>query len=120
MSFRPNDVPEGDVGMAPVDTSNVALKWLDPPKSSIRMKANKFRASSGVTHGELEMPETAPLIYADTGYAEISKPKDEESTRGSLSSSRKVAAAYFDKRAQAKYVSPIRVRLFGSSKLTCY
>lgn len=120
MSFRPDDVPEGDVGMAPVDTSNVALKWLDPPKSSIRMKANNFRASSGVTHGELEMPETAPLIYADTGYAEISKPKDEESTRSSLSSSRKVAAAYFDKRAQAKYVSPIRLLVCKDSKLTCY
>ena len=120
MSFRPNDVPEGDVGMAPVDTSNVALKWLDPPKSSIKMKASNFRSKSGVTHGELEMPETAPLIYADTGYAEISKPKDEQSTRSSLSSSRKVAAAYFDKRAQAKYVSLTRLLVCKDSKLTCY
>ena len=105
MSFRPNDVPRGDVVVAQVDTSNVALKWLGPPESGIKMKSSNLRSSSGVTHGELEMPETAPLIYADTGYAETSKPKDEESARGSSPSSRKIARNYFDKRAQAKYVS---------------
>ena len=90
--------------MASVDTSDVALKWLNPSTSSVKMHASNLRTSSGTTHGEMEMPETAPLIYADTGYAELSKPKSEEETRGSFSSSRKVAAAYFDKRAQAKYV----------------
>lgn len=105
MSFRPNDVPKGHVAVAQIDTSNIVLKWLEPPKSTIKMNSSNLRSSSGVAHGELEMPETAPLIYADTGYAEISKPKDERSARGSISSSRKVARAYFDKRAQAKYVS---------------
>lgn len=104
MSFRPYDVPKGDVSMAPVDTSNAALKWLSPSTLSVRIHASSFRTSSGTTHGEIEMPETAPLIYADTGYAELSKPKSQEEKRGSVSSSRKVAAAYFDKRAQAKYV----------------
>ena len=106
MSFRPNDVPKGDVSVSSVDTSNAAaLKWLDPSKTGIRMKAANFRTSSGVTRGELELPETAPLIYPDTGYAEISQSKNEEKPRGSMSSNRKVAQAYFDKRAQAKYVS---------------
>ena len=105
MSFRPDDVPKGDVSTGTVDTSNVALKWLDPSGSTISTTANHFRKSSGVTRGEVELPETAPLIYPDTGYAEISKPKQDEDSRSSLSSSRKVTAAYFDKRAQAKYVS---------------
>ena len=119
MSFRPNDVPKGDVAMAQVDTSNTVLKWLDPPKSGINLKSSNLRSSSGVTHGELEMPETAPLIYADTGYAEISKPKDEESARGSLSSSRKITRNYFDKRAQAKYVSFQILRILNNVSTYC-
>ena len=118
MSFRPNDVPKGDVRVASVDTSGIALKWLNPPESSIKMKTGNLRASSGVTHGEHELPETAPLIYPDTGYVEISKPKNDESTRGSLSSSRKVAAAYFDKRAQTKYVSNPASNMSEDWKLT--
>lgn len=104
MSFRPDDVPKGDVAMESVDISKLALKWLSPPPSSFRAQAKNFRDSSGKTHGELEMPETAPLIYPDTGYAEIGKRTKDEDKPSSFSK-RKVAAAYFDKRAQAKYVS---------------
>lgn len=104
MCFRPDDVPKGEVALEPVDTSAVALKWLSPPTSSFRMYASNFRGFSGTTHGELEMPETAPLIYPDTGYVEIGKKKNDKHGDGSFSK-RKVAAAYFDKRAQAKYAS---------------
>ena len=55
--------------------------------------------SSGTTHGELEMPEAAPLVFpGDEGPAAGNK------SLGSLT------AEYFDKRSQAKYVS-IRARV---------
>ncbi len=119
MSYRPEAVPTGDVAMEPVDTSKAALKWLTPPTSSFKMYAGNFKNSSGTTRGEIELPETAPLVYPDTGYAEVGKArtpdpqnsetvsKDREGKRSVFSQNKKVAAAYFDKRAQAKYVSVI-------------
>lgn len=119
MSFRPDVVPNGDVAIEPVDTSKVALKWLSPPNSSFRMQASKLRDYSGKTRGEAEMPETAPLIYPDTGYAELGRraskdatAKEDSSTekkRSAFAEHRKVAEAYFDKRAQAKYVSALLI-----------
>ncbi len=120
MSYRPEAVPTGDVAMEPVDTSKAALKWLKPPTSSFKMYAGNFKSSSGTTRGEIELPETAPLVYPDTGYAEVggktrtpdpqdneTASTDKEAKRSVFSQNKKVAAAYFDKRAQAKYVSII-------------
>ena len=114
MSFRPEAVPTGDVAVDSVDTSTAALKWLGPPSSSLGIYTSNFRVSSGTTRGEEELPETAPLIYPDTGYVEMSKVNpvatqnctaNESVKRSAFSQYKKVAAAYFDKRAQAKYVS---------------
>jgi hypothetical protein len=55
--------------------------------------------SSGTTHGELEMPETAALVFPDDDA-----PAAGNKSIGSLT------AEYFDKRSQAKYVS-IRARV---------
>ena len=103
MSLRPDDMAEGDVGVEQVDTSSVALKWLDPSKSSFH---TKLRTSSGTSRGETEMPETAPLIYPDTGYAELGRIKASSSgvKIGEFSTYQKVVGNYFDKRAQARYV----------------
>ena len=114
MSFRPEAVPTGDVAVESVDTSKAALKWLGPPSSSFGTYASNFKVSSGTTRGEVELPETAPLIYPDTGYAEISKinpvatqnDKANEIVKlSAFSQYKEVAAACFDKRAQAKDVS---------------
>ena len=106
MSFRPDDVPKGEVALEDVDTSKEALKWLTPPKSAMRAKTSKLRVSSGKTRGEDALPESAPLIYPDIGYAELAKEAkpDSEAKKDSFST-RKVVQEYFDKRAQAKYVS---------------
>lgn len=103
MSFRPNVVPKGDVAVEAVDTSKVALKWLNGPSSSFK---TNFKNSSGTTNGEHEMPEPAALIYPDVVHTKIRK--DQKNDTQSISySKRKVAAGYFDKRAQAKYVSTL-------------
>ena len=105
MSLRPDDVPKDSIGVESVDTSSAALKWLGSDKASFRAKAAKFRDSSGITHGDVEMPETAPLIYPDTGYAELGRMKSATGKQvGEFSTYQKVVGNYFDKRAQAKYV----------------
>ena len=100
--------------MEPVDTSKAALKWLKPPTSSFKLYTSNFKTSTGTTRGEIELPETAPLVYPDTGYAEVGRTRttrtqsgssDKGDKRGIFAQNKKVAAAYFDKRAQAKYVS---------------
>jgi hypothetical protein len=50
--------------------------------------------SSGTTHGELEMPEAAALVFSD----------DDAATAGNKGLG-SITAEYFDKRSQAKYVS---------------
>lgn len=111
MSFRPDDVPKGEVAIQEVDTSKEALKWLNSPTSGLKSKTSRFRDSSGLTRGETGLPESAPLIYPDTGYAEIGKnDEDEAETKKNGYSKRKTVQEYFDKRAQAKYVSPIQCR----------
>lgn len=62
--------------------------------------------SSGTTHGELDMPEAAALVFPD----------DDAATAGNKSLG-SLTAEYFDKRSQAKYVS-IRARVrYGSPLL---
>lgn len=108
MSFRPDEVPQGEVALQDVDTSKDALKWLSPPSSAFKTNTSKFRKASGITRGESGLPESAPLIYPETGYAEIGKGEaveDEADAKRAPYSKRKVVQEYFDKRAQAKYVS---------------
>ena len=109
MSFRPNDIPKEEVAVEDVDTSKDVLKWLTPPASGARANASKFRKSSGMTRGEDALPESAPLIYPDTGYVEVANREEEDDDNKNEGkktgySRRKVAQNYFDKRAQAKYV----------------
>ena len=109
MSFRPDDVPKGEVAMQEVDASGDALKWLAPPTSFFKTSKGKHRKASGVTRGESALPESAPLIYPETGYAEMGKidgeeANDEAEAKKASFSRRKVVQDYFDKRAQAKYV----------------
>ena len=73
MSYRSDAVPTGDVAMQPVDTSKAVLKWLNPPTSSFRLLKGNFRVWRGITRGEVELAETAPLVYEDTGYVEIGR-----------------------------------------------
>ena len=112
MSFRPEDIPKGEVALQEVDTSKDALKFLNPPTSAFRAKTSKFRDSSGLTRGETALPESAPLIYPDTGYAEIGDRDEEDNEeKNSSYSKRRVVQTYFDKRAQAKYVSDLSENL---------
>lgn len=117
MSFRPDDVPKGEAALETVDTSKHALNWLDKSTTRAKSEKSKYRTNSGITRGELELPETAALIYPDTGNVEIGRtiseepaPKDakkegsKESKPSNPYSARKVTQNYFDKRAQAKYV----------------
>lgn len=95
--------PEQRSSYERVDISQTITKTLTPSTSATREHLKNLRKSSGQTHGEIEMPEAAPLVFpaldqlaATTG--------DEEQKQNALKKSKKFVADYFDRRAQAEYV----------------
>ena len=60
-----------------------------------------LRVSSGKTYGEIEMPESAPLIFPALDQAAVNPDANK------LKKSQKFVPDYFDRRAQATYVSSI-------------
>jgi len=73
-------------------SSTVGVDMLNPG-------SERKEISSGTTHGELDRPEAAALVFPD----------DDAATTGNKSLG-SLAAGYFDKRSQAKYVS-VRARV---------
>lgn len=79
---------------------------------------NRFRSSDGRTHGDLEFPEVAPLVFpsldrlAAQGGAEGAKKK------GKMAESMGFVADYWDKRAAARYVG-LSVFADGALKPYC-
>jgi hypothetical protein len=83
---------------------------------SVKNSLKSIRVQSGTTHGELEMPEAAALIFpevdkavADMGDQVIAEGKGEEEMAARIKNKFKHAsefvASYTDKRSQAEYVS---------------
>jgi hypothetical protein len=118
MSFKPeaSDTAVLDVGLDSSPSAASALNGLVG-----KSKPGKFRTSDGKTHGELELPETAELIYPDAAtLAEItshssSQLADAAAEGSETASTHKKDSAwksniaflqdYKDRRAQAKYAA---------------
>ena len=77
----------------------------------MKAKVKQFRISSGETRGEAELPVTcAPLVFpALDAFADANEPKANEGVANSIITKSKSASKfvndYFDRRAQASYVS---------------
>ena len=86
-----------------VDISSTIAKTLPRSDSRATSQLKNLRAASGQTYGEIEMAEAAPLIFPDLDRVdnidENGKPKSGFKKTGEF------LANYYDKRAQAKYVS---------------
>lgn len=67
--------------------------------------AKKFSNSSGVTYADMEFPEVAPLIYPALDNLAEQEGEEAVRTRDKLKKKAKFVDDYWDKRAQAKYVS---------------
>ena len=96
--------PESTSSHETVDISKTIQSKIDPSGSSWHEKMNKLKPSSGKTYGELEMPIAAPLIYPALDAA-ANATSDEKQKQNALKKSQKFVADYYDRRAQATYVS---------------
>ena len=102
--FKPNGLfclvmafkPESDSRVENVDISQTILKSITSPNSSgFRSSLKTF---SGKTHGELRLPESAPLIFPALDTAT----PDEK--QNALKKSTHFVADYYDRRGQALFV----------------
>lgn len=92
-----------------LDMEQAALKYSqqDPNANKMHQYKRNFRVESGVTRGELEMPEAAELIYPDIDHA-VARTEPSGSTekaKQTLKSANKFVQSYLDRRAQAKYAA---------------
>ncbi|KAL2012543.1 hypothetical protein VTN00DRAFT_68 [Thermoascus crustaceus] len=99
--------PESDEMHTSVDlASAISASQLDPAESGIRQKIrHNLRASSGDTYGDLEFPETAPLIFPGLDYLAAQTDEGAAETRSNLKKGREFVEDYLDRRAQAKFAS---------------
>lgn len=97
MKYNPHANTTLDVQQ--MDTSRLIAKRGTHEKDFFR------KVASGETQGELEMPETAPLVFPalDDVATSVVQPGDVEK-RNAFMRSTKFVSNYYDKRAQAEYV----------------
>ena len=108
MTFKPDRPTERYFNTNINDATSAALtKSITPPTSSLNVHLRNIRLSSGVSKGEMSLPESAPLIYpaldvaaANAASTDQALPEKKQSV---LKSSGSFIAEYLDRRAQAEY-----------------
>jgi len=92
-----------------LDMEQASLKYSQQDLNASKMQQyrHNFRVESGITRGELEMPEAAELIYPDIDHAvtRIESSGSTENAKQKLKSANKFLQSYLDRRAQAKYAA---------------
>lgn len=108
MTFKP------DSPYDPVLTGNIMTQGTDAalmkatsnPDSGLSAQLKSIRLASGVTHGEISLPESAPLTYPALDKAAIAAMDGHqlpEQKQSALKSSGAFVASYLDRRGQASY-----------------
>ena len=121
MTFKPDSPHDAVLGMNVTQTGGLSatdqalMKATSIPDSELKAKLAKLRLTSGVSKGEMSLPESAPLIYPALDAAAqaaldsaggTSGPADGapgQSTKDKLKSNVGFLATYLDRRAQANY-----------------
>jgi hypothetical protein len=108
MTFKPERPTERYFNTNINDATSAALtKSITPPTSSLNANLRNLRLSSGVSKGEMSLPESAPLIYPALDIAAASAASTDqalpEKKQSALKSSGSFIAEYLDRRAQAEY-----------------
>jgi hypothetical protein len=91
-----------------LDINQTVAKYASPNIAGISKLKNNLRLTSGETHGEMELPEAAPLVYPDLDRAAAAVEGGEkapEGTREKLKGAGAWVQDYMDRKAQASYVS---------------
>ncbi|KAK9311744.1 hypothetical protein V1522DRAFT_191694 [Lipomyces starkeyi] len=97
MTYKPDQSTPHEI----VDISQTVRQTLAPASSTAKEHLKKIRLSSGKTYGEVELPESAPLIFP----ALDSLASDNGQGHNKFKRSQKFIANYFDRRAQATYTA---------------
>ncbi|KAK9357943.1 hypothetical protein V1504DRAFT_397936 [Lipomyces starkeyi] len=97
MTYKPDRSTPHEI----VDISQTVRQTLAPASSTATEHLKKIRPSSGKTYGEVELPESAPLIFP----ALDSLASDNGQGHNKFKRSQKFIANYFDRRAQATYTA---------------
>ena len=108
MTFKPDRPMDRVINTNVNDATSMALtKSLSPPTSSLTANLRTIRLSSGVSKGEMSLPDSAPLIYPALDAAAVSAASTDqalpEKKQNALKSSSGFLADYLDRRAQAEY-----------------
>ena len=85
-------------------TSTITAKAKSNPSGPLHI-AKKFSNSSGKTYADMEFPEVAPLVYPALDNLAEQQGEEAASKRAKLKQKGTFVGDYWDKRAQAKYVS---------------
>ena len=94
MTFKPDQQSSGE----PMDITQNILKATTPARSGFQGQIDKLHTSSGKTRGEMELPESAELIFP----AIDAMPEGQKAN--AIKKSGNFISDYNDRRAQAKYV----------------
>ncbi|KAK9371472.1 uncharacterized protein V1513DRAFT_386735 [Lipomyces chichibuensis] len=97
MTYKPDQSTPHEI----VDISQTVRQTVAPAPSAAKEYLKKMRLSSGKTYGEVELPESAPLIFP----ALDSLASDKGQEHNKLKQSQKFVSDYFDRRAQATYTA---------------
>lgn len=100
MKFDPKQTESHEM----VDVSQTIMKSLTSSNSKTKEQMSKLKSSKGKTHGEIEMPEAAPLIFP--GLDKVEDIDEKGKPKGGMKKTGEFVANYYDKRAQAKFVCP--------------
>lgn len=97
MSYQPHSKSSGEIF-----NINKAIETATSrdQQTGVTKTMGNMRAADGTTRGELEMPPSAELIYPD-----LDQEEEDEVKQGFWEGKKTLAADYFDRRAQAEFVS---------------
>jgi hypothetical protein len=98
MSFKPNATKAISTGE--FDPTATVARYDESTGKAWRDKTRQLRIASGTTHSDLQIGETAPLVFPVLEQAAA------DPNQSKWNSAKKFLGDYGDKRAQAVYVSP--------------
>ncbi|KAH9214357.1 hypothetical protein DL95DRAFT_446516 [Leptodontidium sp. 2 PMI_412] len=97
--------PDSTASHTRIDINQTITNYQTPASSSTRQTLRNLRTSSGKTYGELELPESAPLIFPSLDKVAEDSSEEGAKKQGKMKSTGKFVGDYFDRRARAKWAS---------------
>jgi hypothetical protein len=95
--------PETDATSVGINLNETISKNITPPEGIAKV-INNYKPSMGSTSGVI-FPETAHLVFPALDKLEDDNSEAAKGVKNKIKDAQSFASGYFDRRAQAKYVS---------------